>query len=92
MRTIKELLQTMLDNQDFFSIGLCAWASDLYYFNLITYEERIVLRSYIRDNRPSKYSSINAFIHKDSDFYWFEGDISPRIKWIKKHIKLNSHQ
>ena len=90
MRTIKELLQIMLDRQDLFPAGLCSWAINMHHFDIITYEERIALMSYIRANRPSKYSSISAFIHKDSLFYWSYNDISPRIKWIKKHIKLNS--
>jgi hypothetical protein len=29
-------------------------------------------------------------IIKHSGYYWKEGDIKPRIKWIQKHIKLNS--
>lgn len=90
MRTIKELLQIMLDRQDLFSAGLCNWVNRMYYCDIITYEERIALHGYIRENRPSKYSSINSFIHRNFLYYWSYDDISPRIKWIKEHIKLNS--
>lgn len=90
MRTIKELLQIMLDNKDLFQRGLCGWAFRIHEHNIINNEELLELEDYIINNRPSKYSSISAFIHRDSLFYWSYDDISPRIKWIKKHIKLNS--
>jgi hypothetical protein len=90
MRTIKELLQIMLDNQDLFQRGLCGWACRIYEHDIINNEELSELEDYIIDNRPSKYSSISAFLCQNSLFYWTHGNISPRIKWIKKHIKLNS--
>jgi hypothetical protein len=44
---------------------------------------------YIRKNRPSKFSSIDAFECRNSNYYWKIRDINPRIKWLKKHIKKN---
>jgi hypothetical protein len=90
MRSIKELLQVMLDNQDDFRIGLCIWANQLCFKRKITYEEYICLKNYIEDNRPSKWSSLNAFSHRNMAVYWNQSNIKPRIKWIQKHIKLNS--
>jgi hypothetical protein len=88
MRTIKELLQVMLDNQKYFHGGLCYWVYMLYQYNLITEGEFVIITNYITVNRPSKYSSIDAFIKRNSAYYWPFGKISPRIKWIKKHINL----
>jgi hypothetical protein len=92
MRTIKESLEVMLENKDLFNKGLCNWAEKLYYRNIITGSEQSKLKNYIDENRPFMLSSISTMceIIKHTDYYWKEGDIKPRIKWIQKHIKLNS--
>jgi hypothetical protein len=90
MRSIKELLQVMLDNQDYINSGLCSQAGNLCFKRKITYEEYSCLKNYIKDNRPSKWSSLDAFIHRNCNFYWHPTNTNSRIKWIKKHIKLNS--
>lgn len=90
MRSIKELLQLMLDSKYLFKLGLCTWNYYLWDNNLINNKEYFLINKYIRRNRPSKWSGIKAFINRNSDWYWSIGDIEPRIKWLKKHIKLNS--
>lgn len=90
MRSIKELLEIMLDNQQDFSQGLCSWVSSLRYEQKINHIEFVLLRNYIGNNRPNRFSSIGAYKNRSSSFYWKRGDIKPRIEWIKKHIKLNS--
>ena len=87
MRTIKELLELMLEHQKYFSTGLCYWAESLYWYNNISLNEYLHLLKYIRSNRPSKYSSLSAYKYRHCGYYWQSGDIKPRIKWIKKHIK-----
>jgi hypothetical protein len=89
MRTIKELLQVMLDNQDLFETGLCYWVSNLYFSDKIDAIERRLLINYIRDNKPSMFSSIDAFKNRNKDYYWTKENITPRIKWINKNLKLN---
>ena len=90
-RTIKELLQIMLDNQEYFEITLCFWVDKLYILsNLLSLLEVIRLRQYILLNRPSTFSSIQSFINRNNFYYWNRGDIKPRIKWLKEHIKKNS--
>ncbi|HMT03712.1 MAG TPA: hypothetical protein PKD00_10535 [Burkholderiales bacterium] len=86
-RSIKELLQLMLDNQDYFIIGMCNWIHNLLEDNLINKEEHRILYRYIQSNRPSIFSSIDAFLNRNNLFYWKSCDINPRLKWIKKHIK-----
>jgi len=90
MRPINELLELLLNNKSSFRYGLCSWVSNLKYRNILSRQEGALLLDYIDNNRPSKWSSIDAFIHRNKGFFWKEGDINPRIKWIKKHIKLNS--
>ena len=87
MRTEKELLQLMLDHPSKMGVGLCFWSSSLIVDNIITHHEFKSLRNYIHDNRPSKYSSLSAYRNRDNSYYWDQGDIAPRIKWIKKQIK-----
>ena len=90
MRNIKELLELMLENQDLFCIALCDWTRRLHGVRFICQEEKMTLLYYIQKNRPSMWSSIDAFRYRKRSYYWEEGNIKPRIKWIKKHIKLNS--
>lgn len=90
MRSIKELLQIMLDNKQYFFSGLCSWSNEIHCNGLINGYEWKTLREYIDKNRPSKFSSIDAFKSRKSGYYWKNGNINPRIKWIKKHIKKNS--
>ncbi len=91
MRNIKELLEVMLNNQQLFKTGLCYWATCLLRNNIhINWNEYCILHSYIKANRPSQYSSFNAFKTRNSLYYWEYKDIAPRIAWIKKHIKKNS--
>lgn len=91
VRNIKELLQLTLDNIYKLDSGLCCLSHRLYYVELINKDERDNLIYYIENNRPSKYSSLNAFINRNENYYWTIGDKKHRIKWLKKHIKLNSN-
>lgn len=88
-RTIKELFEVMLENQNHFRCGICAWITDLRLFELINYEEGIILKEYIKNNRPSKFYSWEVFIQHitKNTYYWKFGNLKPRVKWIKKQIK-----
>jgi hypothetical protein len=91
MRTIKQLLEVMLQNQEYFCFGLCGWTRDLYFYDKITCEEKRIMESYIDNNKPSIFSSLDSFrTQLKTGYYWKSGDITPRIKWINKHIKRNS--
>jgi hypothetical protein len=91
MKTVKELLNMMLNNQHLFHNGLCGWALTLYHYDIISKEEHQLISKYILKNRPSIFSSLYCFkVQFRSGYFWKAGDIAPRIKWIKKHIKRNS--
>jgi len=87
-RSIKELLQVMLENQRLFDFGLCHWSYALYDANLINEDEEDILREYISDNPPIWFI-VRRFLF-GSGFFWTKKNIKPRIKWIKKHIKKNT--
>jgi hypothetical protein len=92
-RSIKELLELMLEYQglySYYSLGLCHWTFTLLRYGLLLNSEYCKLKDYIDKNRPSKYSSLDAYFNRKSPLYWKSDNIEPRIKWIKKHIKLNS--
>jgi len=89
-RSIKELLELTLENEQYFVGGLCGWFENLYRSHLIVFEEWNKLQNYADNNKPSIYSSVDRFIHRNTTYWWKRGDIKPRIKWIKKHIKKNS--
>ncbi len=87
-RSIKELLELMLDNQQLFTDGLCCWAITLRWQGKINNVEQLRLHFYIKDNPP-----LLVYLRKiimNGGYYWKPGDIAPRIKWINKHIKKNS--
>jgi len=89
-RTIKELLTVMLEHKDAFDLGLCYWTGRLLDSDLIIEGEYDVLKAYILSNKPiSIYTIINKVFHR-TNFYWRPGNINPRIRWIKRHIKKNS--
>jgi hypothetical protein len=90
IRNIEELLTIMLVNKHYFVAGLCRLAASIYLHKHITYQEYLMLERYIGANRPSKWSSISAYKNREKGFFWKHGVISYRIKWLEKHIKLNS--
>jgi hypothetical protein len=83
MRTRKELLQLLLDNINLLQLGLCGLAWRLNNRRMISVEECIDIREYIRQQRPKK-------TYKGYDYYWKPGNEKPRINWLKKHIELNT--
>jgi hypothetical protein len=86
-RDIKQLLELMLSVKSCFQLGLCCWADSMHNEGIISFLEWYKLKCYITRNRPSRFSSLDAFLHSASPFYWDFGNIEPRIKWIEKHIK-----
>jgi hypothetical protein len=87
VRTQKELLEVMLANIGSLRSGLCFLNGELFTQRIINYQEHVIINGYIRNNKPSMFSSWNAFINSNSGFYWSRGDVKPRIKWLKQHIK-----
>lgn len=93
-RTIKELLQILHDDVEKSGVeehGLCYKVKTLYFTtSAITLGEYWELASYINNNRPKWYSNLAAFRASGTDYFWPKGKVAPRLKWLKKHIKLNS--
>jgi hypothetical protein len=80
MRTIKELLELMLQHKGLFETGLCWWRSVLWHHDIITLEESINLIRFLNGHLPPK--------NHPSDIYcWPRGDIAFRIEWINEQIK-----
>ena len=79
MRTIKQLLELMLERQDLFFFGLCGWAELLLINDLIKEVEYRLLRQYINENKPDKTS--------DWIYYFEPREITPRIEWINQQIE-----
>lgn len=91
MRSIKELLELMLQHKHLFQNGLCLWAIDLYLHDIITREEFRSLDNYIKNNPPDYFSWTNFIKNHEPAGYFFPfGEIKPRIYWIERHIKKNS--
>ncbi len=80
-RSIKELLELMLEHQKLFHASLCYWNCFLFTSDLISFSEMHKLRKYIKKNKP--WTSFFRF----SAYYWSYGQIEPRINWINYHIK-----
>ena len=94
MRSIKELLEILLkltSELDSFN-GLCYLIIHAEGTKLITLDELVMLDSYIFSHKPKPYSSFGAMYSycKQDNYYWPKGHKKPRIKWLQKHIKLNS--
>ena len=91
IRSIEDLLYVMYNNQSFFSRSLCEWVLDLSIYELINRDERNELLNYIKNNKPSRFSSLSSLKSIHTNFYWVAGEIEPRLKWLKKHIKKNEN-
>ena len=93
-RTTKELLELLLNKEfqrKYFNSGLCNFVYALYANNIIGRDERKVLIDYIHKHFPINKNTIHSFFAGDfeerSYFYWRPGNIEPRERWIKKHIR-----
>jgi hypothetical protein len=83
-RTIKELLELVLENIGMMRLGICSVVWDLYNDDVITLDEYNDLNDYIDDNRGSHYYRLERC------YFWKPGLKRPRIAWLKKQIKLNT--
>jgi len=86
-RSINELLKLMLDHEEYFYSGLCAWVTNLIFHDIVSLDEGWRLRVYIRKNRPK-----NKYHKTNHTYFWEIHNKSPRIKWLQKHIKLTNKQ
>lgn len=79
MRSEKELWELVLNRTGWFQFGLCRWVYNLMYYDAITYEERLLLKSVLYKHLPKpKFPSV---------YCWTINDIQPRINWINERIK-----
>jgi len=83
MRSATELLTIALNNKKLFKeeYGLCAYFMKLKDCNIISGEERLYLKKFIRKNVNTRRKQQNK------KFYWTPGWWYPRKRWIKKQIK-----
>jgi len=89
-RIVQKVLLTLLKHKELFSSGLCGWVNELSSCRLISGEEFDVIRVYIDSNRPSKYSSLGAYLYRKNNFYWPPYRLKPRLRWINKHLDILS--
>jgi hypothetical protein len=82
-RTIKVLLELVLENIFFLNEGFCDLIRGLKAREEISIEEHAELRKYLRDNEYP-----NETIWRP--YWWKPGDKEPRIAWLKEHIKRNT--
>jgi hypothetical protein len=87
MRTTQELLEILDKNLCHLESGLCHLAGKLWRWKDISSYEYTNVRGFISENRPSKWSSLSCFLHRNDGFYWKKGDRVPRRKWLEKQIK-----
>lgn len=77
---MSELAKKFLDNQDYFTTGLCAWNYQLYVKGIITLEEKRLVLSKIL-NFGYKNNIITS-----GEYIWKEEELQPRINWIKENL------
>lgn len=67
--------------------GLCLVIKKMHDNGDISLSENIKLTYYLKEHRPKSLFNNDNLISVNR-FYWLPGNWTPRIKWIKKHIKL----
>lgn len=103
MRTNKELLQIAIDNIELFTstgcYGLCVYITELECKDIITYNERRVLRycifNYIKDPTwINKFitgaPNIKGYNNVHTQYFWEMGDVKPRLRYLKWLLKQES--
>ena len=90
MRSIKELLELMLNNINKLKTGLCGLAAILQLDGIISSAEYVILYKYFKCNQPLYFINLVRKNKTKHDYYWKIGNIPYRIKYLKKHIKLNT--
>lgn len=79
-RLISELLEMLKRkfNSDYHS-GLCAAYISLHLTDVINQTEYFIIKDYLINNRPNDY------------LFWYESHLKePRIKWLDKHIEIET--
>jgi len=87
MRTTREILEIVLENEFGFRMGLCGWVLNLGGLGVISHSECVKVSRYINDHRPFNTRTIIPFSLIGSAYYWKPGKLEPRVKWLKRHIK-----
>ena len=83
---IKEKYNEVIDCKTGF-VGLCYISLRSKIDGLISFEERLVVKAYLRSNIPE---DIHPF-RSSGNCYWYKlKDVKSRNDWLDKHIKLNA--
>jgi len=92
MRDLKILIQLLIDRLDCYGqSGMCIAITSMERFRIITENEAMQLRLFIKLAEPKFYQkryycSGGKFDNKFRYYYWTPGDIKPRIKWLQKQL------
>ena len=90
-RTLKELLQVMIDNErcyiDSQCNGLCWYICVLNLHGVMSIDEHFLLKEYIETHRPEILTRHYSLWCHNSLFYWPKKKWAPRLKWLRTQIK-----
>lgn len=79
----------MLKREEYFNSGLCFWVSRMLLEEEISPRQRTLAHEYIKSNKPSNFWDMSRIFNQPQNvYYWKEGDIKPRIKWLRKHVDI----
>ena len=83
MRSIKELLQVMIDNSDELGIqcGICFMNTSAYVYKITNRAEWILLSDFLSANLPKQ-----KYQHNGLAFAFPYGEIQPRLDWLNEQI------
>jgi len=88
---IKAVFEELLENKGCFENGLCYWIHTVKYRNSVCkdYNKYYVAENFVLQNRPKSFlRTLKRRFFGGSSYFWTKDKIKPRIKFIKKHIKL----
>jgi len=90
-RTIPELLQVLLDNEDLFKGGLCVLTNTLYNRDIITVEEMDLLNGFLSESLPTATYSNNLLRYPTHRYCFPYGQWQPRKEWLQKQIEYSKN-
>lgn len=101
-RNIKELLtialaELIIASKKEFYFGLCGLMYNIQKAKTISVEEWEDLIQYLNTNKPKRHSLyfnimnyFNVYGFRCREYWFKQGSVPPRKKWLQKHIQLNN--
>lgn len=84
MRTISELIILMISNIEYFDGTYDDWLSNLNESELISKEEEVLVRQFLKNNKPSYFFDWSLLLgwYMKTEERFLDWDLGNRLRWL----------